>query len=227
MLHDLLQRWLPPRCAACSLTAGDPLCADCEADFFPASRARCARCALPLPLPSPETAICGRCLADPPHFDATTALADYVPPIAGMVTALKFSARLDLAIVFGKLLARRVPPTAGEIVAAVPLAFERAAERGFNQSQLIARAFCGARRMPLATDLLRRIRHTLPQQSLKFDERHRNVRGAFEVTGNVRGKTLLIVDDVMTTGSTLNEIARILRQAGAAGVHNLVVARTP
>jgi ComF family protein len=180
-----------------------------------------------LPLPSPGAGICGRCLSVPPHFDATTALADYVPPIDGMVMALKFSARLDLATVFGRLLARRVPATAGEIVAAVPLAFERAAERGFNQSQLIARAFCRVRGMPLATDLLRRIRHTLPQQSLKFDERHRNVRGAFEVTGDVRGRSLLIVDDVMTTGSTLNEIARILRQGGAAGVHNLVVARTP
>jgi ComF family protein len=225
MLRDLLQCLPPPRCAACSLAAGDPLCVACEADFFPASRARCARCALPLA--SPEAEICGRCLADPPHFDATTALADYVPPVDGMVTALKFSARLDLAIVFGRLLARRSPAAGGAIVAAVPLAFERIAERGFNQSQQIARAFCEARCMPLATDLLRRIRHTLPQQSLKFDERHRNVRGAFEVTGDVRSKTLLIVDDVMTTGSTLNEIARILRQAGAARVHNLVVARTP
>jgi ComF family protein len=225
MLHDLLQRWLPPGCAACSLVAGDPLCAACEADFFSAARARCARCALPLP--SVEAGICGRCAADPPHFDATTALADYVPPIDGMVTALKFSARLDLAIAFGRLLARRVPATAGAIVAPVPLAFERAAERGFNQSQLIARIFCGDRRLPLATDLLRRIRHTPPQQSLKLAERHRNVRGAFEVTGDVRGKTLLVVDDVMTTGSTLNEIARILRQAGASRVQNLVVARTP
>jgi ComF family protein len=225
MLRNLLQRLLPPRCAACSLAAGDPLCAGCEADFFPASRARCSRCALPLP--SQEAGICGRCLSDPPHFESTTALADYVPPIDGMVTALKFSARLDLAIVFGRLLARRAPAAAGAIVAAVPLAFERVAERGFNQSQLIARAFCHARRVPLATGPLRRIRHTLPQQSLKFDERHRNVRGAFEVTGDVRGRTLLIVDDVMTTGSTLNEIARILRQAGAARVDNLVVARTP
>lgn len=223
MLRDLLSRLLPPRCAACSLAAGDPLCAACEADFFPASRARCVRCALPLP----EAGLCGRCLANPPQFDATTALADYVAPVDGMVTALKFSARLDLAQVFGRLLAHRAPAAAGAIVAAVPLAFERTSERGFNQSQLIARAFCSARRMQLAAGPLRRIRHTLPQQSLKFDARHRNVRGAFEVTGDVQGKTLFIVDDVMTTGSTLNEIARILKQAGAVRVHNLVVARTP
>lgn len=218
-----LARLLPPaRCAVCALAAGDPLCSACELDYFPQSRTRCSRCALPLP-PQSE-GICGRCLSDPPHFDATTALADYAPPVAGMVMALKFSARLDLAQVFGQMLARRVPRTDAATVA-VPLAHERTAERGFNQSQLIARAFCAARGTEPAS-LLRRTRHTPPQQSLKFEARRKNIRGAFAVTGAV-GERVFVVDDVMTTGSTLDEIASVLKRAGAMHVHNLVVARTP
>lgn len=218
-----LARLLPPaRCAVCALAAGDPICSACEDDYFPWSKPRCTRCALPLPAQS--EAICGRCLSDPPHFDATTALADYAPPVAGMVMALKFSARLDLAQVFGRMLARRIPPSAAATVA-VPLAYERAAERGFNQSQLIARAFCAARAtQPL--NVLQRTRHAPPQQSLKFEARRKNVRGAFAANGSV-GAGVFVVDDVMTTGSTLDEIARVLKQAGATHVHNLVVARTP
>lgn len=198
------------------------MCSACEQDYFPRSRIRCTRCALPLQ-PQSE-GICGRCLSDPPHFDATTALADYAPPVAGMVMALKFSARLDLAQVFGRMLARRVPQT-GAATVAVPLAYERKAERGFNQSQLIARAFCAAHGTEPAS-LLRRTRHTPPQQSLKFEARRKNIRDAFAVTGEV-GARVFVVDDVMTTGSTLDEIARMLKLAGATHVHNLIVARTP
>ena len=100
-------------------------------------------------------------------------------------------------------------------------------ERGFNQSLQIARAFCRASGARLAADVVRRIRHAPPQQTLALDERRRNVRGAFEVTGDVRDRDVLVVDDVMTSGSTMDEIARLLVSAGAAHVHALVVARTP
>jgi ComF family protein len=219
MLRALAHLMPPARCAVCGLAAGDPLCTACEDDYFPQLQPRCTRCALPL---STE-GVCGRCLSEPPHFDATTALADYASPVAGMVMALKFSARLDLARVFGRLLAHRVPPSNAATVA-VPLAYERAAERGFNQSQLIARAFCAARGTA-PVNVLRRIRHAPPQQSLKFDARRKNIRGAFAAIDGV-GAHVFVVDDVMTTGSTLDEIARVLKQAGATHVHNLVVART-
>ena len=109
----------------------------------------------------------------------------------------------------------------------MPLAFERVRQRGFNQSHHIARAS----RRPLATvsssDRLLRVRHTAPQQTLALNERRRNVRGAFAVEGSVSGQHVFVVDDVMTTGSTLNEVARVLKRAGALQVHNLIVARTP
>ncbi len=235
MLRDLAHRLLPRHCVVCDLQRGLPetaLCEECEADFFAASSARCERCAIPLPAASDGALrVCGRCLADTPHFDATTALADYVSPVDGMVVALKFSARLDLANFFGCLLAQRfLAQQIGvhdAIAVPVPLAFERMRQRGFNQSHHIARAFSGASKMRLVANRLLRVRHTPPQQSLALKERRSNVRGAFAVEGDVSRRSIFVVDDVMTSGSTLNEVARVLKRAGAMRVHNLIVARTP
>jgi ComF family protein len=166
-----------------------------------------------------------------PNFDATTTLADYVSPVDGMVMAMKFTARLDLADLFGRLLARRLsalPSAASDaIVIPVPLAFERVRQRGFNQSSHIARAFALATGRRLVIDQLLRVRHTPPQLWLALKERRHNVRGAFAVEGKLDGQNVFVVDDVMTTGSTLDEAARVLKKAGAVHVHNLVVARTP
>lgn len=216
--------WLAPRCAVCALEPGAPVCAGCEADFFSAEAPRCSRCAIRLS----SGAVCGRCLAQPPHFDGTYALSDYVAPVAGMVGALKFSARLDLADVFARLLAAREPAGDGaDVVLAVPLSHERERERGFNQSREIGRRFARRIGVPFAEGILLRVRHSAPQQSLAREARRRNVKGAFAVVGDVRGRRALVVDDVMTTGSTLDEIAVALKRAGAACVLNRIVARTP
>lgn len=207
----------------CGLAPG-PICAACEADYFPPDRPRCEVCAIAL---EGTARVCGRCIATPPHFHGTTALGDYAPPVDGMVTALKFGARLELASAFGELLAARVAPPADALVVAVPLAFERMAERGFNQSLQIARAFCRVTGARLAADLLRRVRHAPPQQSLALQERRRNIRGAYQVTGDAHGRVVFVVDDVMTSGSTIDEVARVLVTAGAAHVRAAVVARTP
>lgn len=220
---SVLSRLLRPSCAVCSLAPG-PICRECETDFFPALRPRCEVCAIPL---NSAALVCGRCLASPPHFHRATALADYASPVDGMVMALKFGARLDLGYVFGDLMARRVAPGDGAVVVPVPLAFERMSERGFNQSLQIARAFCAGSGATLAASLVRRIRHAPPQQTLALDERRRNIRGAFETVGDARGRRVFVVDDVMTSGSTMDEVARSLVSAGATHVHALVVARTP
>jgi len=218
--------WLAPRCVVCALRPGSPVCAGCEHDFFAPDVRRCERCALRLPASADR--VCGACLSEPPAFDASTALADYVAPVAGMVAALKFGGRLDLAEVFARLLASREParPLA-DLVVAVPLSFERESERGFNQSLEIARRYAKLTGTTLAERALSRLRHTAPQQSLAREERRRNVRGAFGVDVAVRGLSVVVIDDVMTTGSTLGEIAQVLKRAGAARVVNRVVARTP
>jgi ComF family protein len=144
-----------------------------------------------------------------------------------MVAALKFRAHLELAPLFGALLAERHAPGERALVVPVPLSFERLSERGFNQSLQIARAYCRSSGARLDVNLVRRIRHGPPQQTLALDARRRNIRGAFAAAGDVAGREVLVIDDVMTSGSTMDEIARVLLAAGAARVHALVVARTP
>jgi ComF family protein len=226
-LLQLLNRRLARACLLCGTQAGAPVvCADCGDDFLPAARARCARCAAALPQAAPA---CGRCLREAPHFDATFALADYAPPLDGVIAALKFGHRLELAAALGALLAARARALAfgRALIAPVPLAFERQSERGFNQALEIARVAARELALPLAAGTLARVKHAPPQEALGLAARRRNVRGAFAVAGAVAGRHVVVVDDVMTSGATLDEIARVLKAAGAARVTNLVVARTP
>jgi ComF family protein len=126
------------------------------------------------------------------------------------------------------LLAQREAETrTGDAVIAVPLSFEREAERGYNQSMAIARAYARALQLPLFASPLLRVRHAPAQQSLAREDRRRNVRGAFGVNGSLDAATVVVIDDVMTTGSTLDEIAATLKRAGVARVINRVIARTP
>jgi ComF family protein len=161
------------------------------------------------------------------------ALADYVPPVDGLVVALKFGHRLELATLFGTLLAERLAPLAraDTLLLPVPLAFERQAERGFNQAHEIARVAQRRLRCTLRDDILLRTRHCAPQEALKAEARRRNVRKAFAVRATsqaeVAGRAVIVLDDVMTSGATLDEVARVLKQAGAVRVTNAIVARTP
>lgn len=223
-----LRRLLAPRCVVCDLDPGDPLCPGCARDYFASEAPRCASCALSLTATAHGDR-CGRCLQDPPCFDATVALADYAPPVDRMIAALKFGGRLPLAEAFGVLLARQAARWLQQVdaVCGVPLAFERHAERGFNQAHEIARRLAAASGRPLRADLVLRTRNTASQMDLALAERQRNVRGAFAGRGRLGGLHVAVVDDVMTTGATLGEVAAALKRAGAARVLNLVVARTP
>jgi ComF family protein len=226
-LWRIVARNTPRACLVCGVTRGVPLvCSECAADFFATQQPACERCAGVLSVESP---ICGRCSADPPHFDRTVALAIYRAPIDGLIGALKFGHRLEVAAALGTLLAPHAAPLFDRqaLLTAVPLAFERLAQRGFNQSLEIARAAAAALGTSVAPNLLLRVRHAPPQTSLDRAARRANVRGAFAVTGPVRDRRVFVVDDVLTTGSTLDEIARVLKAAGARCVVNLVVARTP
>jgi len=225
-----LARVLAPQCAVCEVEDGDPVCAGCLQDFFDTDGARCSVCGARLVaalLPRGTAARCGRCLAAPPHFDRTLALGDYAPPLDGMITALKSGARLDLARVFGLLLAARAHGLGPfEAVLPVPLDPRRMRERGFNQSQQIAVTLARALAVPVLPGLLLRTRGGPPQQSLPLARRRRNVRGAFELVRRPGLRRLAVVDDVMTSGATLDEIARLLKRAGVEQAFNLVVART-
>jgi ComF family protein len=169
--------------------------------------------------------VCGSCLKRPPHFDATLALWRYEFPCDGLVQALKYRARLALAGFFARSLASR-PLPAFDVIVPMPLHAKRIAERGFNQALEIARGLARHRGMPIAPRGVLRVKDTLPQTDLPYEERAKNVRGAFLCKLDLSGASIAVLDDVMTTGATLNELARALKRAGATRVENLVVART-
>jgi ComF family protein len=229
-----LLRLAAPRCAVCDvcdLQDDDPVCRGCQRDFFDPSCVRCVVCAMPLARSLAATAAavrCGRCLASPPRFDRTVALGDFQPPLDGMVMALKAGGRLDLARVFGCLLAPRAAALGPlDAIVAVPLDPRRLRDRGFNQSMQIAVTVGAALQVPVLRHALVRSRAGRPQQSLPLSQRRRNVRGAFTASPLPPACRLAVVDDVMTSGATLDEVAAVLKRAGAAKVTNLVVARTP
>jgi len=219
---------LPQDCLLCGSASDDaPLCVPCRSEL-PALPRGCPRCAMPSPLGE----VCGVCLRHPPPFDTTLAAWPYAYPVDRLVRSLKFHGRLALASYFAEALAPLVARTdAVDVVIPMPLHPARLAERGFNQAAEIARRLTGnpgARtpRTKLALQAASRIRRTLPQAELAFGERLRNVRGAFACAIDLGGARVAVLDDVMTTGATLGELAKVLKRAGAARVENWIVART-
>lgn len=222
---DVLQGLLgTPVCLLCGARGGrDGLCTGCRAALPWLASTRCPTCASPMP----QALVCGRCLTHPPVVDRVDAALIYGYPVDGLVQTLKYRHRLAAAHCLGTLLAEAVEHAPRpDLVLAVPLGPQRLAERGFNQSLEIARAAARALALPLAAEACRRVRDTAPQAGLVFDERAKNVRRAFVCDLNLTGRHVALVDDVMTTGASLNECARALRKRGAAQVAGWIVART-
>ena len=216
-------------CALCGKHHSGLLCQACRSRHLVNSRTRCRRCAIALP--GAQTC-CSSCAAKPPSFDASFTAADYAAPTDALVQALKFRAHLPLAAAFADLLMTAVPHEAvasATVMMAAPLSAERIAQRGFNQAHEIAKPMARAWRLPLATELCVRVRNTEPQSSLPIAQRRGNMRGAFTLMRRdlIVGQHVLLVDDVMTTGQTLEALAATLKRNGAARVTNLVFARTP
>lgn len=221
---------VPTQCAICRDWGGERVCGVCRERFI-ARVPRCRRCALRMP---DAASPCGACLTTPPAYDGALAAADYAPPWDHLIAKLKFHEALDLCASLARLVddAWRASgaPRPGLMVP-VPLGAARLRERGYNQSWEIARRL--ARRIGCESDasLLRRVRDTPHQLALPPERRAANVHDAFAIApgrvGTLRGRRVTLVDDVMTTGATANEIARVLRGAGAAAVDVWVVARTP
>jgi ComF family protein len=219
-MRDFLGRlFFGGSCFVCRGAARALLCEACDAELPRLPAELCPRCALASPL----GALCGRCLAEPPHYDASVAALGYEFPADALVHALKFRGELALAPFLGGLLLERISTSEADCVIPVPLSARRLRERGYNQAVEIARHLAPGK---LEVSVCIRSRDTAAQTGLPFDERRRNVRGAFRCTRALAGASVAVVDDVMTTGATLDEIAATLKRAGAARVENWVVART-
>jgi ComF family protein len=210
-------------CYVCRGPARAQLCPACIEDLPYQGAAVCPRCALA----SHAGALCGRCLAHPPDYDATVAALDYRFPADTLVQALKFGGELALASLFASLLLPGTKREKVDLVVPVPLSNRRLRGRGYNQAVEIARPVARAARAPMDALVLTRTRDTAAQAELPYAERVKNVRGAFYCNRALPNVTIAVVDDVMTTGATLDEVAATLKRAGAARVVNWVVARTP
>ena len=208
-------------CLLCtSASAEHPICDSCIQEL-PVIKEACPVCALP----SPRELVCGRCLAQPPHFSRTLAAWTYEFPLDRIIQAFKFHHRLELAPWFARSLARRLD-LRSPLIIAMPLHRTRLAERGFNQALEIAKHVADFAGGKLLHSAVHKRRETLLQSELPLEARAKNVRNAFQCTEVFNRNAVVVVDDVMTTGATLNEMARVLKHAGAGQVINLVVART-
>ena len=229
-LHVLL----PCACALCGEPAAAVVCAPCRARYAAPQGLRCACCANPLGPGASAGQRCGACLAAPPAFDATLAAVDYAAPLDTLVLGLKFGARLPLAPWFAELLHQSILAQDGwplpDVLCPVPLGPRRLVERGFNQALEIARPLATSLGVALQPRLAARVLETAAQSGVSPRERAANIRGAFALPSAtahlVQGRHVGVVDDVMTSGHTLNELAATLKAAGAARVSNLVFART-
>lgn len=220
-------------CYLCDCAASAPVCAECVAAFPSLPRACCPCCALPSAaagLPLSATLRCGRCVSRPPHYDATVAARAYGDPLDHAVQAFKYRHALGLTRFLSGLLDDAIGAAGSgsgiDLIIALPLAPARLSERGFNQALELARPIATRRRIALDAHAVRRIRNTPPQAQLPWKERARNIQGAFVCDVSLKGLRVAVVDDVMTTGASLDEMARVLKDAGAVHVSNWVVART-
>lgn len=221
---DALLFLLPTSCLLCNAPTQDKLslCADCI-DDLPRPGISCSVCNIPLG----QHGICGQCLTRKPAYDSVKAALIYAPPASQLVQRLKYGHRIDVALLFASLMlpiidAQDHPP---DILIPVPLHRARMRRRGYNQAWEITRRLARLSGIPADNALLQRVRATPAQTGLSARQRKRNLRDAFWVSGNTRNLHIAIVDDVMTTGSTLQAIAGVLKKSGAKKVTGLVVAR--
>lgn len=213
-------------CVLCGADSGqDLLCTACHSELPRAPAPACPACAAPLELAG-EGEVCGACLKHPPAQDRTVAALRYEFPADQLIQALKYRDQLALARLFSQLLRAAVAHApCPDVLIPMPLHPERARERGFNQALEIARPLANILDLRLDTTSLARTRNTTAQAALPLDRRQGNVKGAFACKETIAGQHVAVLDDVMTSGATLNEAAAALKKAGAREVSLWVVAR--
>jgi ComF family protein len=226
MIDSILNFIFPTACVICNAQVLErrfsAVCAECWDTLSPIRAPLCSKCGMPaIAIEGP----CGRCRTGENLFDYARSAVLFNPTARKIVHHLKYADRVSLAKPIGRILQDLMEREnfVGELIIPVPLHRSRRRERGFNQAELIARNLA----LPVDPKILRRQKHTPSQTGLSRAERARNLAGAFELRGSAAGARLLVVDDVMTTGATMNEIAKLLKRAKAARVEVLTFARVP
>ena len=219
---------LPPRCAGCGTIVGEvhSFCADCWKQIEFLGDTGCSVCGLPLQ--GTESRTCAVCLAKPPRIARTRSAVAYDDLSRSLAIRLKYGRKVAIARTMARYMAPLVQASGGEpILMPVPLHRTRLWRRGFNQSALVARELSHRLKMPSDPIALRRTRRTPPLKGMSPLQRRKAVAGAFRVadTAAIKGRTVILIDDVLTTGSTAEACARTLKRAGAARVELVTWAR--
>lgn len=210
-------------CYFCLSPTDAAWCKQCDFDFIKHSL-RCPKCAKPHYGPT----ICGKCIVSPPLFCTTTVLFNYAYPVKKIVLNFKFGKRAELATLFSdrlldKIISKGKLP---ETLVPVPLHKKRQAQRGYNQSLELAKHLAKKLGIPVNTNLCKRIVNTDPQSELPIKSRQKNVKDAFALNNDNIPKHIAIIDDVITTGSTINEISKLFKKAGCERIDIWAIART-
>jgi len=233
-LHVVSDMLYPPRCPSCRshVAADGNFCAACFEKLRMIAPPLCVRCGVPFVVMVEEGAQCPTCLDAPPRFDAARAVMVYDAISAPLVTALKFHDQWAGLARHAEMMASAGSAllASADMLVPVPLHWRRLVTRKFNQSALLAFAISARSGVPCVVDVLERVRYTRPQMRLDRATRLKNVKKAFAVAPHaalvIRNKNVLLVDDVMTTGATVEACAAALKNAGAARVDVLVLARS-
>jgi ComF family protein len=224
-IRSEIKRFLPAQpCVLCTGMSHDGLwCAACDLALPYLDGPHCPVCCLP----TFHGEVCGHCLTHPPLFTRTTAAFAYTFPLDKLIQAMKYADQLALTDAFAARLAQRIDShDLPDHIIAMPLHPAKLRARGYNQSALLAGRIARLLDIELLSHACQRIRDTPSQSALPWKERHRNVHGAFHCTKDLNGKHIALVDDVMTTGASLNALAKAVLQQGAVKVSTWVVART-
>lgn len=236
ILRRFLDFFLPTSCAYCRSQVGDSgipfFCSACWADFSVMGGPACPTCGRPFESPealvSSPAHVCGQCRLRPPKYDQAVSVGHFEGPLREAIHRFKYKPCRALGKPLSQWMTRniRLAPDI-DLVMPVPLHRKRLRQRGFNQALLLAHGVSSAYRIGLSYDNLVRTRYTRPQVELTGEERIKNVAGAFALRRpqEVEGKRVVLVDDVFTTGATMDECARVLKQAGASEVISLTAAR--
>lgn len=230
LVADIL--W-PPRCALCrtAVDAAHSVCAECFATLHFVTTPQCRCCGLPFSHAPAGDLLCGACAATPPPYDCARAALLYDDASRPLITQLKYGDQPQLALLLARWmrLAGHTALEGAEVIIPVPLHWRRMLARRYNQSLMLARDLATLTQLPVQPTWLVRRKATTPQVGLSRAQRRRNVAKAFVVPelyrSTVRGKRLLLVDDVMTSGATLEACTHALREAGAAEIRVLTLAR--
>lgn len=236
LFREILDFILPTSCSYCRSPIGDSgvpyFCFSCWADFTTIHGPVCCRCGKPFD--SPEALVhsphheCGACRLNPPFFDQSLSIGYFEGPLREAIHQFKYRPCRALGRPLGRWMTEHIRLiTDIDLIMPVPLHAKRLRHRGFNQSLLLAQRMHDAYRIPLSYDNLLRVRATRPQVELSGEQRIRNVAGAFDLRhpGMLAGKVALLVDDVFTTGATMNECAAVLKNAGASQIIAVTLAR--